>query len=183
MRKRLTLILILVATSVCVAAFASNASAGTWISASGEYGPSATSEPDGMCEFFGLYAGTYTRNLTFLPPTVYARNITSGWGNDWRWVRYKARVVNYWTGQTVYDPGASGWSAWQVAWDNSPAPLSGQRYSISSETPIGNLTIQYDIEWWTQTSRVGTATLEPNSFNWLNDFSYNPPSGGTTSGC
>jgi hypothetical protein len=138
-------------------AFAGTASAGTQISAAAGYGPSWIVEEGADCY---VKNWQFDRTMYVHAPVIYAPNYTAGSGNDWRWVRFRTRLVNVY-GQTVNN--SMSWSPWAVAWDNSNAKFSGtQNFSFSTTSRA-----QIDIQWWNSTTLLGTATWQVSLYKML----------------
>jgi hypothetical protein len=129
----------------------SAAGAASWTSWSGATGPVGINEPGATC----WVRGFPTRDVYQVTPTIYAHNYYAGAGNDAQWVHFRTKLVDTFSRQTL---AYTGWSGWSKAWDNSPAPFSGQQ-SLRF-TGRNSFVVQVDVEWWNSTTRLGSGTLQ-----------------------
>jgi hypothetical protein len=154
--RRIAIVLAVAAIAVVATEGAGAARLVSW---DGKYGSVYVNEPGAQCYFpFGIN-GAYRYVLTY-PPKVWAFNATAY--RDWNWIRFRTHVVNTVTGART---ASAPWSAWSLAYDDTPAAYSGtQQLAISSGSGMdysqypGNSIVQIEIEWWTQTSRIGGIT-------------------------
>jgi hypothetical protein len=145
--------------------------AAKFIAMDGVHGRASVDEPGATCYFPAGLNGI--RYLITHPPRMYATDATTG--RDWSWVRYRPRIVNYWTGVTT---SVRPWSEWQVAYDDTAAPFASYDWaplqannSVNDYTQwAGNSVVQVEMEWWTQTSRTGGAILQAGAYRML----FNP---------
>lgn len=130
--------------------------------AGGAIGPSSIGQ--GTCSYMRTNLNGWLQTET-APPAIYARNYTYGGGNDRQLVRYRAFLVNAYTGATVRATGYSG-LAW--AWDNRPAPFSGM--TVLTGDWRGNYYVDYRIEWLdsTGTRVLGWAAHRFVSYRYFN---------------
>jgi hypothetical protein len=159
----------LVAATSLAAVASETAEGARLISTDGSHGRAYLTEPGAQCYFpFGLN-GQY-RYLLTRPPLVYALDTTGS--KDWNWIRFRTNVVNYWTGARIH---TTPWSEWRVAYDDAPAPFTGtQQVALTSTSGSldlaqwpGTARSQVEIEWWTQTNRIGGGTLEVSYYELL----------------
>ncbi len=109
-------------------------------------------EPGATCWAYPMVV-----NFAVKPPTIYAIDFRSGYGNDWQWVHFRSRVVDYFTGVTVK---TGGWSDWAPAYDGSGAVYSGtQSIGVSRASLSSRYRVKVDVEWWSQTERLFAETI------------------------
>ena len=113
----------------------------------------------GACRFMRTNLNGWLRTVTD-PPDIYARNYRYGYGNDSQYVRYRAFLVNAYTGATV---DSTGYTAWTLARDNAPAQFTG--YTVFDAYWRGNYVVDYRIEWWAGGGVSGWAAQRIDSYN------------------
>lgn len=86
------------------------------------------------------------------PPAVYAKNYRAGANNDAAWIRYSVELVDYRTGRVLQ---STPWSAWSWATDVTAAPFSGATVLRGQVGSNQIYTINYRVEWWGSSSRLG----------------------------
>ena len=166
--------------------FSQTASAAKFIGMDGIHGAAYVDEPGAQCYFpNGLNSERY---LITKAPRMYAFNGSSS--RDWNWVHFRIRTLNYWTGTLV---SVRPWSEWKVAYDDTPAPFQANDWAPLRANPsindftqwAGNTVSQVEMEWWTQTQRIGGATLQVSYYQMY--FLPTAPSGymqgGVSSAC
>jgi hypothetical protein len=162
MKARFTFALLSLTLAIAAAGIgAGRADAAKFITMDGAHGAAYVDEPGAMCYFPDGLNGL--RFLITYRPRMYAQDTSSG--RDWNWVRYRPRIVNYWTGALV---AVRPWSEWQVAYDNTAAQFARVDWAPLQASPsvndmtqwAGNSVSQVEMEWWTQTQRIGGATLQ-----------------------
>jgi hypothetical protein len=157
-------------TSLALAAAAAGlspsvASAAKLIAMDGNHGRAFVDEPGAMCYLPNGLNGL--RYLITYRPRMYAQD-TSAY-RDWNWVRFRVRTLNYWTGALA---SVRPWSEWKVAYDDTAAQFSADDWAPLIANPSvndltqwpGNTVSQVEMEWWTQTQRIGGATLQVGSY-------------------
>jgi hypothetical protein len=117
----------------------------------------------GKCSYASVWRTLYT---SAPPPTIYATNYRTGWGNDAQYVRYSVMLIDYDSGVTLQSTGYSGIA---VAWDNSPAQFSGST-SFSARAP-GNYRVLFNIEWLDDSGGtvLGRAYQRVDSYRYFED--------------
>jgi len=131
--------------------------------AGGTWGP--YTQADATCRS-KIYGTSKVVDMSVPAPRVYARNVRTGAGNDWAWVRIRAFVVNASTGAVVT---SSGYSSWSYATDAAPATWSGTtNFSLNGN---GNYRVDHRIEYWNSTVQVGWAADRINRFRLINSYS------------
>lgn len=109
--------------------------------------------------------------LTTTPPQIYARDITSGAGNDTQLVRYRVAITNVSDGQVV---SLSNFSATAYARDNAPARFNG---NTSLRVPWrGNYKLVIHIQWLSPDGRqvVGAAANEVDRYQYYDGYNTGP---------
>lgn len=160
LRRRITSIAALLALTLTAGLALSPAAGARIIDGGGAVGPYlANSAITCQHKIRGQYQSVA---MTVPPPTVWARNARAGANNDSAWIRFRAHLVDHRTGRTLQ---TSGWSGWAQATDVSFARFSGN-IAFSGEVGRGQIySVDYQIEWWNQTSR--TAWIMDRSTNYL----------------
>lgn len=114
----------------------------------------------GACSYMRTNLNGWLRTET-APPAIYARNRRSGYGNDSQLVRYRAFLVDAWTGDTI---SSTNYTSWARAYDNRPANFLGNTYFDAGWR--GNYVIDYRIEWRRGDGTVaGWVAQRHNSYN------------------
>lgn len=152
------------------------ASAAKFIAMDGNHGRAYVDEPGAMCYFPNGLNGL--RYLISHRPRMYAQDTTAY--RDWNWVHFRIRTLNYWTGALV---SVRPWSEWKVAYDDTAAQFGADDWAPLQADPslndytqwAGNTVSQVEMEWWTQTQRIGGATLQVSYYQTY--FNPTAPSG------
>jgi hypothetical protein len=137
--------------------FASPAGA-TVVGSSGATGYSAVGP--GSCEYLPVWGSL---RVNAAPPAIYARDYRAGGGNDWQYVRYSVALIDTDTGAVVQQ---TGFSSPTVAWDNTPAQISGQTsFQVGWR---GNYRVMFTIEWLDTSAR----TILGRAFQRVDSYRY-----------
>jgi hypothetical protein len=145
--RRISTGVIGIALTLAATAVAAPTASATVGGSSGAPGPSQVSQ--GKCYYVRTNTTGSLRTVT-APPTVWARNVRTGWGNDTQRVRYAAFAVEVGTGRYLDQTGYSG-MVW--AGDSTPATWTGSTtLNVSDRTK--NFMVVYLIEWIDNYGRI-----------------------------
>jgi len=163
-RGRMMLAGVVAATTMFVGAASASA---TQTSTTGLAGPSAVSP--GTCKYVRTNVSGSLQTVT-APPSVWARNSVTGWGNDAQRVRYMAFAVEVGTGRVLTN---TGWSGTVRAWDNKPAQWTGSTM-LNVDWRV-NFQVNYLIHWLNSSGVVvGSALQVVDSYRYYDGFNVGP---------
>lgn len=93
-------------------------------------------------------------------PAIYARNYTSGAGNDAAWVRFRTVLFDQDGNQA-----SNGWSDFSLAYDNKPASFYGEQV-FNNLYARGTYRLRMEIQWWNGSTKLGATWNAVDSFKY-----------------